>query len=193
MGDSGQVAAGATAAGGLAKAYAQDQAGKGNQRLARTNARLARVQADQALQAGEFAASRVAAKERVLEGAERAAQGSSGTVVGAGTSRLVAKADEFASIADRQMIQLNARREAYGFRSKAAIDEFEGRLARRSGQLAALQTIGETGTQMYRNRDRSTNDLPPLTGGDAPPVKDTLMSGGDDSWLRSDPTPLRFG
>ncbi len=144
---------GATAAGGIAKAWAQDKSGRANQRLARINAAGARVQADQALQAGEFNANRLAAKEGVMQGAEDAAQAAGGTVVGAGTSRLVAASSKAAAMADEQMIRLNARREAYGFNSRAAIDDFQGDLAKREGRNAAVETLLNTGSKLWTEAD----------------------------------------
>lgn len=144
---------GATAAGGVAKAYAQAKTGRANQRLARINARAARVQADQAIQAGEFTANRIEARERVIEGADRAAQAAGGTVVGAGTSRLVEAASKAAALSDEQMVRINARREAYGFRSRAAIDDFQGKLAKREGDLGAVETLLNTGTKLWQQAD----------------------------------------
>ncbi len=144
---------GATAAGGLTKALAQDRAGRANQRLARINAHLARTQADQAIQAGDFAANRVATKEAVMEGADRARQAAGGTVVGAGTSRLVAASSKAAAMADEQMIRLNARRQAYGFNAKASIDDFEGKLARQGGRMAAAETLLNTGDKLWQESD----------------------------------------
>lgn len=144
---------GATSVGGVAKAYAQHKAGRANQRLARINAKAARMQADQAIQAGEFTANRIDAKERQIAGSEAAAQAAGGTVVGAGTSGLVRAAGHAAALADEQQIRLNARREAYGFKSRASIDEFQGRLAKREGNLAATETLMNTGTKLWQEAD----------------------------------------
>lgn len=143
----------ANAAGGIASAYAQYSAGQANKRLARQNARMANEQADQAIQTGKFQANRVGQQERIIEGAQKASAASQGVVVGAGTQHHLAEASQAASEMDQRMIELNARREAYGFRARAAIDTFQGKQAARAGTMAATETALNTGSKLWQQVD----------------------------------------
>ncbi len=144
-----------TAIGGAGTAWAQYSAGRANQRLARINAAGAKRQAAESLQAGQFASNRVLAQEGQAEGAQVAAQAAGGTVVGAGTSGLVRASGRAMSNMDRFLIQLNARRQAYGFQSRAAIDTFEGKQAAAQGDMAAVKTLLNTGDKLWQNADHA--------------------------------------
>lgn len=139
---------GSAAISGGATAYAQYSAGQANKRIAMGNARIAREQAAQAEQSGQFAANRVYEHERQIEGSMKASAASSGIVAGAGTSGRAAASSAAASDMDRYLIQLNARRQAYGFQTKAAIDTFEGNLAARKGEQEAIGTLGHTAAKV---------------------------------------------
>lgn len=186
MGDSGQTTAAAqvspnyggyaaTAASGVASAYAQYQAGRANRRLARINARLANEQADQTFEAAHLAEGRMEAQGRRIRGAQRATAAGTGTVAGAGTQARLAAADSAALSMDRFLLQLNARRQAYGFRSRAAIDSFQGRLADiegRQGAAAALTgTVGALARQRHEER---------------------LLSQGSEHWQQASYQPIRW-
>lgn len=145
----------ATAAGGIASAYATYKSGQTQKKIARFNARYAKQQAAQAIQAGEFTANRVAQHERQVEAAGRAAAASSGVVAGAGSQHFIAESNRAAADMDRRMIDLNARREAYGFTVKAQGDTIAGRLAESSANAGAVSTLLNTGSKLWMQSDQT--------------------------------------
>lgn len=129
-----------TAAGALTSAYGTYLSAKYNRHALERNAQMARMQAQQAIQAGQFAANRVTTRERQIEGQERSSAAAGGVVVNAGSNKAVQASTESAGAMDRYMIELNARRQALGFNMRAVGDESQGRLE----QLNATQQEGAT-------------------------------------------------
>lgn len=144
---------GMAAVGGITSAYAQYQAGKAQKKIANWNAAQARVQSAQALQAGEFNANRVAIQAEQTQGRQRAAEAGSGIIAGAGTSRAVEASSEAASDMDRFMIELNAKRQAYGYQVKAAGDTLTGQMDMQRGEMGAASTLLNTGSQVWLDAD----------------------------------------
>lgn len=144
-----------TGIGGLSAAYSQFQSGRINRRIARYNAERARVQADQAIQAGDFAARRRQMVQQQLTGSTIAAQASGGTVVGAGTSRLVTKGQESASAMDQFLLRLNASRQAESYMVKAAGEDFSGEMKMREGESGAIGSLLNTGSNEWLLSDSS--------------------------------------
>ncbi len=144
-----------TAAGGVASAFASYASGQGNARIARQNARMARQQADQAIQTGHLMVGRVENQERRVEASQQAAAAGGGIVAGAGTQAKLAESARYAADMDERMIALNARREAYGYKSRAAIDTFQGRLAAQAGTMQAAETALNTGNKLWQQYDDS--------------------------------------
>ncbi len=146
---------GMSAAGGITGAYAQYMAGRANKKIASWNAAQARLQSAQAIQAGDFAANRAAIREQQTQGAQRAAEAGSGVIAGAGTARAVEASSEASSEMDRTMIELNARRQAYGYQVQAAGDTLQGRMAEQTGDMGAIATLFNTGSNMWLESDPS--------------------------------------
>ncbi len=140
-------------AGGISSAWSQFQSGKTNRELARFNANYQRLRADQARQAGGFAALRRAAISKQLTARIQSQQAASGTVVGAGTNRLVTQAEENASASDEYMLELNADRQATALKIQAAGQDLEGNMAQREGESKAISTLLSTGNQTYLDAD----------------------------------------
>lgn len=149
------AAMGVTAAGGAATAYAQFQAGKTNQKIARFNARQAEIRADQTIQAGDFAARRRAMVQAQLAGRTISGQAAGGTVVGAGTNRMVVADQENGSAMDQFMIKLNAARAAEGDHMQASADTLQGNMARRAGESGAIGSLLATGSDEWLLSDSS--------------------------------------
>ncbi len=144
-----------TLVGGAVTAYAKYEAGKDNQATARFNAEQARIQASQAIQAGDFAISEREARERYIEGGTRAGFASQGVVVGAGTSSAVLRNEANVSAMDKMMIGLNARRQAYGHQVMAIDQERQGNAAMRKGEMGAVATLLNTDNQWRLEGDTS--------------------------------------
>jgi hypothetical protein len=145
-----------TALGGVNQAFSSYQAGQANKSIARFNATNDRMQAEQAMQAGSTEQARAATKEQILKGAQTSAFAGQGVVTGAGTARTVVAASEAASEMDRLMIGINARRQAYGYRVRAADEMFAGREAAIQGNEAALGSLMRVGGQALIKHQENT-------------------------------------
>lgn len=144
-----------TAVGGVRTAYSQFGAGRTNARIAGDNARIAAVQADEAENAGTFAANQVAIKARVLEGQQRSGQAGQGVVVGAGTAGLVTAQTDEASAMDELMIKRDAARRALGYQIQEGGDRIQGEMAKQKGDEEALGTLLNTGAKEWLMSDPS--------------------------------------
>ncbi len=144
-----------TLVGGAVSAYATYEAGKDNEAVHRFNAEQARIQASQAIQAGDFAISEREARERYIEGVTRAGFASQGVVVGAGTSAAVLRNEANVSAMDKMMIGLNARRQAYGHQAMAIDQERQGKAAMLKGETGAVATLLNTENQWRLEGDTS--------------------------------------
>lgn len=168
MGDSSQVAAGAgaaptnytamalTAAGGVTSAIATRKSGILNKRIAESNAQIAEAKSDDALKAGDFAATRTILKSRAAGSRERGAQASSGTVAGVGTNAIAIADSEQAGAMDALMIKRNATREALGFKTQAVAEHMRGDAEDTASKLGTLTTLLNTGTKLWMESDRSS-------------------------------------
>lgn len=141
--------------GGLTSAYAQYMAGRTNRRIANWNAAQARVQAAQAKEAGGLAANRVSTQEAETLGRQRGAEAGAGIVAGAGTARNVEASSQAASEMDKTMIELNARRAAYGFQMRAASDTAQGRIAEQQGEMGGIASLLNTQSQLWLESDQN--------------------------------------
>lgn len=133
------------------------------------NARLAEMQADDALARGEIDASRYAEQLRGLQGSQRVGAAASGLDPDSGTpAALQAEASRMGAL-DILTMRNNALREAYGYKSQA--DQYKNaskttrRLGRQrqwggilTGGLNFLRQAGETAYTNERNwpRNRTT-------------------------------------
>ncbi len=143
-----------TLAGGLTSAWSQYSAGRESRKMARFNAEQQRIQAAQTLAAAKFQENQRDGATRVAEGSVRASQAAGGTVVGAGTNRAVIDSIEGASAMDKMLMEINARRQAYGYRVAAAGTQYEGELAALQGEAGAVSTLLDTGGRMELQNDR---------------------------------------
>lgn len=146
---------------GLYAAYAQNEAGKYNSDAAEINASLADRQKRQALKAGGFAVNRAELKERLVEGADRAAAAGSGVLAGSGSNRAVIESNRAASHMDEAMIAMNARREAYGYAVRAQAFRQAGDLAEVEGHNQAIGTLLQAGGQSWKSYTPSTFNFGP--------------------------------
>ncbi len=142
-----------TAAGGLLSAYSQFSAGRESRKMARFNAEQQRIQASQTLAAAKFQENQRGAQAKLAVGSVRAQQAAGGTVVGAGTNRAVTDSIEGASAMDQMLMEINARRQAYGHQVAAAGSEYQGNLAAIEGDAGAVTTLLDTGGRMELEND----------------------------------------
>lgn len=128
----------ATAYGAAASAKAQ---GDYEQSIARTNATLARYQADEVRKTGDFMASRKILETQSEVGAIRAVQGGSGIDINSGSSTIVRKAVENVGATDALTIRNNADKQAWGYETEAISDSYKGAFARMRGRNQAEQSL----------------------------------------------------
>src|SRR5262245_48979115 len=145
------AAMGSSAISSFGTAYAQAQAikaqGDYRRSVADTNARIANLQAAETLEAGDIAASRENLKTMGRVGSLRAAQGASGTDISKGSNVLTRQATEFAGNMDELQIRTNAARQAWGFKTQAIMDTYEGQFAKMTAANQAQQTLLSGGMQ----------------------------------------------
>lgn len=153
MGASGAMygAMGTSAIGALGSAYSQAQATKARgdyaSAVANTNARIANLEADQTIAAGDVAASRKNLETRQVVGSIKATQGASGIDVSTGSSAHTRISTEFAGKMDEMTIRNNAARQAWGFKVQAMNDSFEGQMTKMTASNQAQQTLLTGGLQ----------------------------------------------
>lgn len=109
--------------------------------IARTNATIARIQARQVLEAGDFVAARKNVETKSVVGAVRAQQGASGVDVNSGSSVLVRNAIAGAGAMDELTIKTNAARQAWGLETDALESTYKGQYAKMTARNEAEQTI----------------------------------------------------
>lgn len=150
MGAMGAFAA-VSAASSLGTAFSQSSAitakGTYDQSIADTNAKIAGLQEKQTLEAGDLSASRTNLKTQQTTGAMRAAQGASGTDVNTGSNVLARQSADFAGKIDELTIRNNAMREAWGFKTQAISDTFQGQFAKMTATSQSEQTLLTGGLQ----------------------------------------------
>lgn len=142
-----------TAEGAFTSAFGTYLASKYNRRMLGLNAEMARQQAQQALQAGQFAANRLTTRERQIEGQQNAAAAAGGTVVGAGSNRAARASAQSAGAMDRYMIELNARRQALGYNMRAVSDEGQARLEKLQATNSIASTVANAGAMEWLESD----------------------------------------
>lgn len=128
----------ATLLGQVRSAKAQ---GDYEQSIARTNTKLAEFQGKQVLEEGDIEASRERLKAELTQGAQRAAQGASGTDVNAGSNVLTRLSTENIGAMDELTIRNNAARRAWGYHTEAIQDTYKGQFARLTADAQVHQSI----------------------------------------------------
>lgn len=145
MGDAAGISAGANAAGGVAGAYSEYQSGRFNAKVDLYNAKVATLQAADAVRRGEEAVVRNQIKTRVLKGAQRAALAAQGVVLDDGGSSTDILTDTDVQAAkDEQTIRVNAALEAWGFQVQAVDNRARARMERYSANNRAAGTLLDT-------------------------------------------------
>lgn len=138
-----------TVVSGLYQADAQRQAGKFSNRIAKFNADIADLQAEDAIYRGGLERGRVSDAVRKTIGSQRAAMAASGTVVDDGSNAALIDDSERAGRADMTTIKNNAMREAWGLKVQAAGYRIQGRFDAFTGRQQATGTLLTTGAKAY--------------------------------------------
>lgn len=127
--------------GAMLSAAGMYQQGQNASKMANYNADLAKVKADDALSAGAIAEDRQRQKVRQIEGAQTAAMGASGAVVGSGSFGDILDQTATYGELDALTIRANAQKQAWGLNSQGSADRLQGALAANQGGVNAVGTL----------------------------------------------------
>lgn len=131
----------AMAVGGAVTAYNQHQEGEYQKDVANYNAKVGEQQASETEKLGNIQEQQQRTKVRQIMGAQRAAMGSSGAVVDAGSFGDVLDQTSYMGEVDAQTIRANAAKQAWGYRVGADMTRREGQAAASAGNAAAVGTL----------------------------------------------------
>ena len=141
MGDTSGIIAASQLTSGAASAYGQYQAGRYNSAIHRYNARVAELQAKDALKRGDVAAGDLRKQVRQLKGAQRAAAAAQGIVVDQDVAADLLEDTDRQAAEDERRIKLNAALEAWGYRVQATDSRARAQLARFEARNDAAGTL----------------------------------------------------
>lgn len=140
-----------SALGSIGTAYSQANAMKAkgvyDQTVADTNAKISDLESTQTIAAGDISASRKELETQQKVGAMRAVAGGSGIDVSNGSSLLERISTKAVGTIDEQTIRNNAARQAWGFKTQAIMDTYQGQFARMTASNEATQTLLSGGLQ----------------------------------------------
>lgn len=119
--------------------------------IARSNARIAKIQEADAIRRGEKRVSRLRGRQAQLTGTQIANLAGQGIDPFSGTGAAVIVESRFFGDLDILETRNNARLEAFGFRSQALTSEGRGRFARLEAKTAARQTLLTGGLSIARD------------------------------------------
>lgn len=105
------------------------------------NARLAELQAEDAIRRGDIAVDDFRKSASQVIGTQRAALAAEGRDLGSGTASEIIRQSEEVSREDAERIRTNAFREAFGFRAQAIDLRSQARFTRISSKFAQRQTF----------------------------------------------------
>lgn len=135
------VTSGAQAVAGLFGAWSAYRAGKFNSKVDLLNAKVADLQAKDAIRRGEVAAERQRQIGRRTIGAQRAGFAGQGVMVDQDTAAQVVSDTERAVQQDVQTIRVNAALEAWGYQVNATDSRAKATIAKREGSDRAAETL----------------------------------------------------
>lgn len=163
MGDTGNIAAssqsnnwqagasGISSLASLVGGYAQSQAMKAKAdfeaQQMNTNARLAEMNAKEAIAKGDSDAEKKRAEVRGVLGSQRASYASQGIDIGSGSAMTVQEDTAIQGAVDVETIKNNAYREAWGLKYQAGEARTEAQFRQISGRNEAAQTLLTGGLQ----------------------------------------------
>lgn len=126
---------------GLIGGISQREDAKTRRDIAKFNARMDELRAEDARIRGEELAAISRGKTKKLRGSQRAVLAASGVDVGTGSAADIQAETEDIGEFEAVTIKNNAMREAFGFKTKGAQEELKGELAFRAGTSRATETF----------------------------------------------------
>jgi hypothetical protein len=146
-GASNAAAAGA-AGSSIAGAFATYAAGQKAQALHNFNAEIASLQAQQALDRGRADSRIVRQRREAVVGAQRAGFSSQNIDIESGTALELQAETAQMSERDINQIESNAAREAWGYKTTASIQKWQGKVAARAATTKAVTSLLSAGAKM---------------------------------------------
>ena len=150
------VTAYAAIIGAMMSAAGMYQQGQNASKMADYNSDLTKVKAADALSDGAIAEDRQRQKVRQIEGAQTAAMGASGAVVGAGSFGDILDQTATYGELDALTIRSNAQKQAWGLNSQASADRLQGALAANQGGVNAVGTLLSASPGIYKQGQASS-------------------------------------
>lgn len=151
MGTTGAVAAGGQAGLSIVGAYNTSQSQKlqaeFQQAQYEANSKIANLQGESAIQAGEFAQADTGRRAKALIGSERAAAGASGVDVNSGSAAAIQGDTAALSAMDQLTIKNNAWKQAWGYSEQALQSEGSGIFTGLAGANQSQNTLLTGGMQ----------------------------------------------
>jgi hypothetical protein len=130
-----------TAASAAASGYAQYESGQSQKKAANYNAKMADMQAQDTLQRGADAGAERKQQARKMISTQTERMSGMGVSVNTGTPLGLLTETAGLGELDALTVQNNARREAWGLKSGAKLDLYQGKMAARGGALNAAGTL----------------------------------------------------
>lgn len=151
-----------TAGAAVYGAYAQNEAGRQQQKIANRNADLLDASASDAIQRGEEQARKITRQARSLRGRQRVALAGGGVDVNSGTALDLQEETTALGKLDAATMRKNSWTEAWGIRMQAGNQREAGAFAKRTGRNQAIGTLIGGAGQTYK--DYYSYDAPKVKG-----------------------------
>lgn len=144
------VQAGSSIASGINNAGAAKASARYQKFISDSNARYARMAADDAIKRGDLDASKIHKETKRVVGSQRAAFAAQGIDVGVGSALDVQEDTKLTGELDRIKTKNNAYMEAFGYKIQASQDSLSGKLAKIQGDTTAKSSLITGGVNAAR-------------------------------------------
>ncbi len=133
-------------------AYFSGQAAKYQAKIADTNARIAELSAQSSLYAGQKEVGRMTLRAGQLKGTQRATMAANGVALGVGNAAEIEASTDLMKEIDKQTIEANAVRGAFGYRTQAVNYQNEATMKRTVSPIGmAAGSLRENASGVARN------------------------------------------
>ena len=134
---------------GAAQYSAQGKIGKYNESVNNRNALILESQADQIEAKAEFDIAQFEKNFTKIEGETKVALAKSGVVMDSGSAYNIQLSNAFEAQFQKQLISYNAKVAAANKMEEANFARIRGTMARNEAKLAQIQTVAQTGSNIY--------------------------------------------
>ncbi len=138
-----------TVAMGAAQYKAQGEIGKFNQRVNNRNALILEGQAEQLEQKAEFDIAQFEKNFIKIEGETKVALAKSGVVMDSGSAYNIMLSNAYEAQLQENLIRYNSQVAAANKMEEANFARIKGTMARNESKLAQIQTVAQTGSNLY--------------------------------------------